>query len=339
MFSVYTPISYNTNFNSVLAHYQFGFCGGFCNPFASLFNRYSTFGSVANQFPSLYPTLCKDSFNIGSTPALNALPSFSPMGGFGSGRVIRDVSLPTVLAQPTGGNNMLGSSPNVFSNPFATPVQTHTVSSSAVPQTSSVSHNAKTTPSKTKTTKHTSATKPTQKPKTVSHNTQIAAAKSASALRQDFVNTARKYSNCNESDGSQRKFCINTDCKYEDPYDQEWCTDFVTYVVKEAYRKDGKAIPAGFGNHDVETMKNWAINNNYFIRTSNKAHKGSYIAENIKPGDIIILNENGASHTGFVTRTDKDGTVHTIEGNRDDKVTEYAYSPNYPDISGFIRLS
>ena len=54
----------------------------------------------------------------------------------------------------------------------------------------------------------------------------------------------------------------------------------------------------------------------------------------------MIINENGASHTGFVTDIDKDsGVIKTIEGNRDDMVKEYSYSPNYPDLSGFIRLT
>ena len=159
-------------------------------------------------------------------------------------------------------------------------------------------------------------------------------------LGNEFVSTANKYKSCSEKNGSHRKFCVNSTCKSEDPFDQEWCTDFVTYVVKEAYEKQGKTVPAGFGHHDVSTLKNWAISNNCFIRTSNKSQKGTYIANNIKPGDIMIINENGASHTGFVKEIDKSsGVIKTIEGNRDDMVKEYSYSPNYPYLSGFIRLA
>ena len=156
----------------------------------------------------------------------------------------------------------------------------------------------------------------------------------------EFVNTAKKYKNCSESDGSHKKFCVNDTCKIEDPLDQEWCTDFVTYVAKETFRNQGKQIPKGFGNHDVTQLKNWAVSKDCFIRTSNKSQKGVFISENIKPGDIMIINENGASHTGFVTSIDKkSGVINTIEGNRDDGVNEYSYSPNYPDLSGFIRLA
>ena len=184
------------------------------------------------------------------------------------------------------------------------------------------------------------ATKPIEKPKTANITTNTTKSDSSNSISSEFVKTAKKYSDCSEFDGSHRKFCVNSTCKSEDPLDKEWCTDFVTYVVKESYRKQGKIIPSGFGNHDVRTLKNWAINNGYFIRTSDKAKKGTFIAENIKPGDIIILNENDASHTGFVTEIDKDtGVIHTIEGNRDERVKEHSYSPDYSDLSGFIRLT
>ena len=160
-------------------------------------------------------------------------------------------------------------------------------------------------------------------------------------LRRDFVNVAYKYNGVSEADGSHKKFCINIGCN---PFnDGEWCTDFVTYVVKESYRNNGKHVPAGFGDHDVETLKNWAIRNDYFTRTSNKSNTPSFIAQNIKPGDIMILNENYASHTGFVTRVDNDGTFHTIEGNRGDKVTTATYRPGSEEyrknLSGFIQLA
>lgn len=232
--------------------------------------------------------------------------------------------------------------PNIFalnySNPYmyygvcgggsVSPSSSTTTSSSAPKKTTSQSA----TVAKPETTKVTNPIK-----KTVINN---AINRKEVSLGQEFVNIANKYGNCSELNGTHHKFCVNPTCKIDDPFDQEWCTDFVTYVVKEAYRNKGKTPPAGFGNHDVETLKNWAISNNYFIRTSNKPAKGSYIAKNIKAGDIMIINENGASHTGFVTKIDKNtGVIHTIEGNRDDMVKEYKYSPNYSDLSGFIRLT
>lgn len=164
--------------------------------------------------------------------------------------------------------------------------------------------------------------------------------KPISDLGKELVNTAKKYKNFSESNGLHKKFCINDTCKIEDPLDQEWCTDFVTYVTKETYKNQGITLPSGFGSHDVTRLKNWAEHKDCFIKTSNKSQKAAFIANNIKAGDIIILNENGASHTGFVTGIDKKtGVIKTIEGNRNDKVEEYSYSPNFPDISGFIRLT
>ena len=162
---------------------------------------------------------------------------------------------------------------------------------------------------------------------------------SSEALASSIIDTAEKYSYCKEENGSHHKFCINPTCEKDDPYDQEWCTDFVTYVAKEAYQKNGLRAPSGIGHHDVDELREWAIRKGMFIRTSNKPEKASYIAKNIKPGDIFIMTENGASHTGFVTKVDKKtGDIYTIEGNRDDMVKKYKYNPNNQDLSGFIRL-
>ncbi|MBR1461328.1 CHAP domain-containing protein, partial [bacterium] len=159
------------------------------------------------------------------------------------------------------------------------------------------------------------------------------------SISQECINTAVTYIGDSEDNGRAAKFTKTHNC----PNPKEWCADFVTYVTYEACNRQGKTPPAGFGSHDVRTMKNWAIKNGYFVRTSNIADNGKYfISMNIKPGNIIILNENGASHTGFVERVDWDGTIHTVEGNRDDKVTRAAYEPSskdYKNISGFIQLA
>ena len=65
------------------------------------------------------------------------------------------------------------------------------------------------------------------------------------SLGQEFISVARKYLGCSEYDGSHLKFCNNPTCRIEDPLDEEWCTDFVTYVVKEAYQNKGQTPPAG----------------------------------------------------------------------------------------------
>jgi len=151
-------------------------------------------------------------------------------------------------------------------------------------------------------------------------------------LRQSFVQTARKYTGYSERDGSYRKFSDST----------EWCADFVTYVIKESYRNAGKRIPEGFGSHRCETLKQWAINNNVFLRTAGKSNKAQIIKEKVNPGDILILRENGASHTGIVSKVNSDGSFCTIEGNVRqggyDKVAEITHSPDDAQISGFVQL-
>ena len=217
-------------------------------------------------------------------------------------------------------------------------------SSSTTPKTKNDTTNTSTTsssnnvsktskPSSTKTTKTTKATEPTKT------NDKPEIKQPGADLRKEFVSIAYNYYGDNEADGSSKKFCKDHNC----PNEGEWCTDFVSYVVKQAYKLYGKQLPRGFGNHDVEELKKWAIRNGYFVRTSNlKNHGRDYIQKNIKMGDIIILNENGASHTGFVTNIGKDGTIHTIEGNRDDRVTIASYSPGSKEydrnLSGFIQL-
>lgn len=142
-----------------------------------------------------------------------------------------------------------------------------------------------------------------------------------------FTNNALKYLGYNEADGSHRKFSNS----------KEWCADFVTYIVKDTYQKKGLNVPEGFGSHRVEEIKQWGIRNNKYLEVANKPNKGDLIAKNVKVGDILILRENGASHTGFVTKVNPDGTFETIEGNRSDKVGKATYSPNYNQISGFVK--
>ena len=310
MFGLLAPITYNTDINPILSHYYMGFCGGNCPPYASLFNPpwvYS--GGIGVGNPYFY-----NNYQCGNYyPSIYAINYSAPVS---FGNYYNNPFLPQQSSQ----YSIFSETNNMYkpSEYYMVPTQTSNYANVTVNQSV-----AKDTPV-TNPIKGSNQTLSEQKP----------------ALGDKFVATARKYSNCSESDGSHRKFCVNSTCKFEDPFDMEWCTDFVTYVVKETYRQNGQQLPAGFGNHDVRTMKNWADRNGYFIRTSDKSQKGKFISENIKSGDIIILNENGASHTGFVTKIDKDsGIIHTIEGNRQDRVREYSYSPNYPDISGFIRLA
>jgi len=151
----------------------------------------------------------------------------------------------------------------------------------------------------------------------------------AKEIGNSLAATAQKYIGYNEADGSSRKFSDSP----------EWCADFVTYIVNETYNNQGIKVPEGFGNHRTENLKNWGIKNGQFLTIANQKNRAKLISEKVKPGDIMILRENGASHTGFVTEVDKDtGAFKTVEGNRGDKVATAWYSPDYQDLTGFIQL-
>ena len=53
-----------------------------------------------------------------------------------------------------------------------------------------------------------------------------------------------------------------------------------------------------------------------------------------QPGDLIVWDE----HIGVVKNVDADGTIHTIEGNSSDKVSERTYAPGARPAIGYVRL-
>ena len=137
-----------------------------------------------------------------------------------------------------------------------------------------------------------------------------------------IVDTAMKYLGYNESNGSYLKFTNGDEIA--------WCAAFVTYVVKETLGSD---TPSGFGSNAVSGLRDWGKANGRYISISQWSQ--------VKPGDIMIQKENGASHTGIVTKVDPDGTIHTIEGNTSNMVAERTYKPGnsgYNKISGFVIM-
>lgn len=149
-------------------------------------------------------------------------------------------------------------------------------------------------------------------------------------MGNDIVATAKQYLGYKESDGSFKLFTGGKN--------HAWCADFVSYVVKEAYKGNGKQVPAGFSTSSVESLRKWGINNNCYLNTSNSSNKSSLIAKNVKPGDIVIF-KNGTSHTGIVTKVNSDGSFQTIEGNTSNKVAYRNYASTDSKVSGFIQIA
>lgn len=183
---------------------------------------------------------------------------------------------------------------------------------------------------------HTAAkTKPASKPQykpAAANNTQKT---HQTDLRNSFINTSMKYMGYNEADGSSKKISQS----------KEWCADFVKYVINETYRNKGLTPPTadlkiepGMPHLRVENIKQWGIKNGTYLSLENKQNKADTIKYNVKPGDIFIQRRNKASHTGFVTKVYTDGSFDTIEGNRDDKVSQYHYDANDSKLSGFVQV-
>lgn len=158
----------------------------------------------------------------------------------------------------------------------------------------------------------------------------ISSARMSGNMGTDIVSTAKQYLGFKESDSSFKLFTGGAN--------HAWCADFVTYVVKEAYKDNGKKAPSGFGSSSVEGLRQWGKNNNCYLDTSGASNKSSLIAQNIKPGDVVIF-KNGISHTGIVTKVNPDGSFQTIEGNTSNKVAYRNYSANNGKISGFVQLA
>jgi hypothetical protein len=103
-----------------------------------------------------------------------------------------------------------------------------------------------------------------------------------------------------------------------------WCAYFTSWAAREA------GVPLGdngqgFGR--VDDVYAWA-------QKSGKAIPNT--GGNVRPqaGDLIVWDE----HIGVVKNVDADGTIHTIEGNSSDRVSERTYAPGARPAIGYVRL-
>jgi hypothetical protein len=164
-------------------------------------------------------------------------------------------SFPNTNNNSFGWTNIIGNLTPINTNygwitPYAQPlIENNTVSSLSTSITSQDSKKMQTSTTAAQTTSPNSSTQaPTQG--TVSNA-------DAKKFAKSIAQNAENYIGYNENDGSYRKFSNS----------KEWCADFVTYVVKESYAKQGKVPPAGFGSWRCENLKQWAINNNHATST------------------------------------------------------------------------
>jgi hypothetical protein len=103
-----------------------------------------------------------------------------------------------------------------------------------------------------------------------------------------------------------------------------WCAYFTSWAAREA------GVPLGdngqgFGR--VDDVYSWA-------QKSGKAIPNTGGNVTPQPGDLIVWDE----HIGVVKNVDADGTIHTIEGNSSDRVSERTYAPGARPAIGYVRL-
>jgi hypothetical protein len=102
-----------------------------------------------------------------------------------------------------------------------------------------------------------------------------------------------------------------------------WCAYFVSWAARSVGAPLGEQ-GQGFGS--VEQVWDWA------------QRSGKAIPAGTQPpqtGDLIVW---GGRHIGMVESVDPDGTIHTIEGNSSDRVSQRTYGPDGGGATGFVRL-
>jgi hypothetical protein len=102
-----------------------------------------------------------------------------------------------------------------------------------------------------------------------------------------------------------------------------WCAYFASWAARQAGVPLGNQ-GQGFGR--VDDVYAWAQQTGRAIPAGNGAKP--------QPGDLIVWDE----HIGIVQSVDPNGSIHTIEGNSSDKVSQRTYGPDGGGAIGYVRL-
>ncbi len=109
-----------------------------------------------------------------------------------------------------------------------------------------------------------------------------------------------------------------------------WCASFVSWAYGKSQNSDNEDT---FGYENAVRLIRADAERAGFYES-----KDTY---NPVAGDIMIQENNGASHTGLVVKEDNN-YVYTIEGNAGNKVRAKKYNKNgikYKDISGYVKMN
>jgi hypothetical protein len=101
-----------------------------------------------------------------------------------------------------------------------------------------------------------------------------------------------------------------------------WCAYFQSWLAKQAGAPLGEQ-GQGFGS--VDALYAWA-------KRTGKATDNTAQTATPKPGDLVVFNE----HIGLVESVDKNGTIHTIEGNSSDQVIRRTHGPR--EAIGYVSM-
>jgi CHAP domain-containing protein len=101
-----------------------------------------------------------------------------------------------------------------------------------------------------------------------------------------------------------------------------WCAYFVSWAAREAGVPIGDA-GQGFGR--VDDVWAWG-------QSAGKAIPAG--SGRPQPGDLIVWDE----HIGIVESVGADGSIHTIEGNSSDRVSQRTYGADGGGAIGYVRL-
>jgi hypothetical protein len=101
-----------------------------------------------------------------------------------------------------------------------------------------------------------------------------------------------------------------------------WCAYFASWAARQA------GVPLGdhgqgFGS--VASVWSWAQGAGKALPAGSKP----------APGDLIVW---GSRHIGIVSSVDANGTIHTIEGNSSDRVSQRTYGPDGGGATGYVHL-
>jgi len=101
-----------------------------------------------------------------------------------------------------------------------------------------------------------------------------------------------------------------------------WCAYFVSWAARQAGTPLGDQ-GQGFGR--VDDVWAWGERTGRATPAAN-AHP--------QPGDLIVWDE----HIGIVQSVDPDGSIHTVEGNSSDRVSQRTYGSDGGGAVGYVRL-